>query len=118
MNAAANEKIASGRFDLITIGDPLLLLDVTKDGPNFHIQQFIDEDHPVKVIALSLEKRPSQTMDVRLEVRFGPLIVQPDEALPPTEKLPVSLANPDPNYAEWYADLPPIKDLLDRSNAQ
>jgi hypothetical protein len=96
-----------------TNGEPLLMLAVTKEGPNLRIQQYIDESHPVNVIALRLEKHHTEEVDVRFEVRLNTIItIRPDEGLPPVDKVPVSLVNPVPDFTEWYAPLSPVKQFL------
>jgi hypothetical protein len=94
------------------LGELLLVLAITKEGPSFRIQQFVDEDHPIQSLTLLLEKRPSQEISVRFEVRFGSMVINPDKTLPSVEEMPVSLANPDPNYLEWCKALPPVRQLL------
>jgi hypothetical protein len=93
-------------------GEPLLILAVTKEGSSLRIQQFIDEKHPAQKITLQLEKPPSQEVPVKFEVRFGTMMIRPDQPTPAAEKLPVSLVNPEPGYAEWYEDLLPLKEFL------
>jgi hypothetical protein len=96
-------------------GAPLLILAVSKEGPHFRVQQFIDDDHPVQSISLPLEQRPLQTIDVKFEVQFGSLTIKSDEMLPAAEKIPVLLENPDPNYVKWYTALPSLRKILRES---
>ncbi|MDZ7288313.1 MAG: hypothetical protein ONB44_00065 [candidate division KSB1 bacterium] len=98
------------------LGEPLLVLEVTKEGQNFRLRQFVDKDHPAKVITLQLEKRPGQEVAVKFEVHFDTLVVKP-ESLPAADKIPVSLANPEPSYSEWFAPLQPLKHFLQASRA-